>query len=47
MDKIASQTASKHNTKGNVVGDDILPLNFSAAFGLSLFLSGCHFKADL
>jgi hypothetical protein len=22
-----------------------VPLNFSEAFGLSLFLSGCHFRA--
>lgn len=24
---------------------EFLPLNFSEALGLSLFLSGCHFKA--
>lgn len=27
------------------LGAWFLPLNFSEALGLSLFLSGCHFKA--
>jgi hypothetical protein len=31
---------------GSFVYQD-LPLNFSAALGLSLFLSGCHFRAAL
>ena len=28
-------------------GAGVLPLNFSLAAGLSLFLSGCHFSAAL
>jgi hypothetical protein len=51
IDMIVSKPASyNHHVLGGVMiemqSGDNSPLNFSEAFGLSLFLSGCHFKAD-